>query len=198
MFRVHTAGFLCYHSYDSQLICRIRPVIAEGFTMIALKLNSTKNFMTHLLLSDTFDNFLFIEGEVVTFNTFTIDGYVQKAFYAQEETQEEPIPEYSSWKSIREFCFSIIKGKRTPLSFKFIFSLSPENIARLIEQRGLELPPSDVQGLYLNIRFENGGLTCVTGTSLKVFSMDKSLEQAWDAMVQKFFDKKGIEFERYA
>ena len=49
--------------------------------MIALKLKNTKNFMTHLLLSDTFDNFLFIEGEIVTFNTFTIDGYIQKAFY---------------------------------------------------------------------------------------------------------------------
>lgn len=159
--------------------------------MIALSLKNTKNFMKHLLLSDTFDNFLFIEGEIVTFNTFTIDGYVQKAFFDTEDT----IPEYSFWKSLREFCFSIIKGKRTPLSFKLVFSLSPENIARLIEQQNLDFQPENIQGLYLNIRFENGGLTCVTGTSLKIFSMDKSLEQAWDAMVQKFFDKKQIEFE---
>lgn len=159
--------------------------------MIALKLNNTKNFMAHLLLSDTFDHFLFIEGEIVTFNTFTIDGYIQKAFYDSEEV----LPEYSSWKNIREFCFSVIKGKRTPLSFKFIFSLSPENIARLIEQNNLDFQPSDVQGLYLNIRFDNNGLTCVTGTSMKTFTMDKSLEQAWDTMVQKFFDKKGIAFE---
>ena len=52
--------------------------------MIALQLNGTKNFMSHLLLTDTFDNFLFIEGEIVTFNTFTIDGYIQKAFYDSE------------------------------------------------------------------------------------------------------------------
>lgn len=159
--------------------------------MIAIKLNNTKNFMSHLLLSDTFDHFLFIEGEIITFNTFKIDGYMQKAFFEAEET----VPEYSSWKSIRDFCFSIIKGKRTPLSFKFIFRLSPENITRLLERNRLDFQPSDVQGLYLNIRFENGGLTCVTGTSLKTFSMDKSLEQTWDAMVQRFFDKKGIGFE---
>lgn len=159
--------------------------------MIAIKLNNTKNFMSHLLLSDTFDHFLFIEGEIITFNTFKIDGYMQKAFFDAEET----VPEYSSWKSIRDFCFSIIKGKRTPLSFKFIFRLSPENITRLLERNRLDFQPSDVQGLYLNIRFENGGLTCVTGTSLKTFSMDKSLEQTWDAMVQRFFDKKGIGFE---
>ena len=89
--------------------------------MIALKLKNTKNFMTQLLLSDTFDNFLFIEGEVVTFNTFTIDGFIQKDFY-----EDSPEGDYASWKQLRELCFSIIKGKRTPLSFRFVFSLSPD------------------------------------------------------------------------
>ena len=157
--------------------------------MIALQLKNTKNFMTHLLLSDTFDNFLFIEGEIVTFNTFTIDGYIQKGFY------EESMDGYSSWKQLRELCFSIIKGKRTPLSFRFVFSLSPENIARLIEQKGLDFQAADVQGLYLNIRFDGARLQCITGTSLKTFSMDKSLEREWDAMVPRFFDKKGLAFE---
>lgn len=157
--------------------------------MIALKLKNTKNFMTHLLLSDTFDNFLFIEGEIVTFNTFTIDGYIQKGFY------EESMDGYSSWKQLRELCFSIIKGKRTPLSFRFVFSLSPENIARLIEQKGLDFQAADVQGLYLNIRFDGARLQCITGTSLNTFSMDKSLEREWDAMVPRFFDKKGLAFE---
>ncbi|MCI9439641.1 MAG: hypothetical protein HFH15_00075 [Ruminococcus sp.] len=166
--------------------------------MIAMKLKSTKNFMTHLLLSDTFDHFLFIEGEIVTFNTFTIDGYIQKAFYESNET-DSPCTEaaygYALWKQLRELCFSMIKGKRTPLSFKFIFSLSPDNIARLIEQKNLDFQSSDVQGLYLNIRFDGSVLQCVTGTSLKTFSMDKSLEREWDAMVPRFFDKKGLEFE---
>ena len=157
--------------------------------MIALKLKNTKNFMTHLLLSDTFDNFLFIEGEIVTFNTFTIDGYIQKGFY------EESMDVYSSWKQLRELCFSIIKGKRTPLSFRFVFSLSPENIARLIEQKELDFQATDVQGLYLNIRFDGARLQCITGTSLNTFSMDKSLEREWDAMVPRFFDKKGLAFE---
>ena len=157
--------------------------------MIALQLKNTKNFMTHLLLSDTFDNFLFIEGKIVTFNTFTIDGYIQKGFY------EESMDGYSSWKQLRELCFSIIKGKRTPLSFRFVFSLSPENIARLIEQKGLDFRAADVQGLYLNIRFDGARLQCITGTSLNTFSMDKSLEREWDAMVPRFFDKKGLAFE---
>mgnify|MGYP005803493919 CR=1 FL=1 len=43
-------------------------------SMIAFSLTNIKEFMSHLLLSDTFDYFSFIEGEIVTFNTFKIDG----------------------------------------------------------------------------------------------------------------------------
>lgn len=158
--------------------------------MISLKLTNRKMFMKHLLLTETFDHFLFIEGEITTFNTFTIDGYLHKDFF-----EEEPTLSFSFWKQIREFCFSIIKGKRTPLQFKFVFSLSPENIAKLISQNELDFQPQDVQGLYLNLRFNGTDLQCITGTSLKTFTLDKSLEQAWDKMVQKFFSQKGIEYE---
>lgn len=158
--------------------------------MISLKLTNRKMFMKHLLLTETFDHFLFIEGEITTFNTFTIDGYLHKDFF-----EEEPPLSFSFWKHLREFCFSIIKGKRTPLQFKFVFSLSPENIAKLISQNELNFHPQDVQGLYLNLRFNGTDLQCITGTSLKTFTLDKSLEQAWDKMVQKFFSQKGIEYE---
>lgn len=147
--------------------------------------------MKHLLLMETFDHFLFIEGEITTFNKFSIDGYLQKDFFEKEETHLE----FAFWKQVREFCFSLIKGKRTPLNFKFIFSLSPENIARLIQQNQLDFQPEEIQGLYLNIRFDGSELQCITGTSFKTFSMDKSLEQAWDKMVQRFFTQKEIEFE---
>lgn len=160
--------------------------------MIALKLTNRKLFMKHLLLTETFNHFLFIEGEITTFSKFSIDGYLQKSFF---EDTEQPNVEFSFWKQIRDYCFSIIKGKQTPLNFKFIFSLSPENTARLITQNQLDFHPEDVQGLYLNIRFDGTDLLCITGTSLKTFSMDRSLEQAWDKMVQKFFIQKDIAFE---
>lgn len=96
--------------------------------MISLNLTDIKNFMAQLLLSETFDHFSFIEGEIVTFNTFKIDGFIQKDFF---DTEEEP-PQYSYWENLREYCFSIIRGKRTPLSFHLVFSLSPSNTERLI------------------------------------------------------------------
>lgn len=160
--------------------------------MIAFSLPNIKDFTAHLLLKDTFDPFSFIEGEIVTFNTFQIDGFIRKEFF---DTDAE-LPEYSPWKNLREYCFSLIKGKRTPLSFHFIFSLSRKNIGRLIEQNGLSMRPEEVQGLYLNIHYDGARLSCVTGTSFKSFNMDKTLEHAWDEMVEKFLRQKEIEFEK--
>ena len=161
--------------------------------------------MAQLLLKETFDSFLFIEGEIVTANTYTIDGFIQKKFFEDRvegaagnsaTVVDNPIPEYSSWKDMREYCFSIIKGKRTPLSFKFIFSLDSAGIADLIASGGIDVKPDEVQGLYLNVKFDGETLICITGTSFKSFSMDKTLERAWDARVQEFFEEHGIEYAK--
>ena len=160
--------------------------------MIAFSLTNIKEFMSQLLLSETFDSFSFIEGEIVTFNTFRIDGFLQKEFF----DTEEPLPEYSLWKNVRDYCFSLIRGKRTPLSFRFVFSLSRKNIEKLTAQNVPSLDPNTVQGLYLNIHYDGARLTCVTGTSFKTFTIDKSLERTWDEMAEKFFRQKGVEFEK--
>lgn len=160
--------------------------------MIALTLTEVKECMSKLLLSEIFDPFLFIEGEIMTFGTFTMDGYLKKEFF---EGAEVPEREYALWKDVREYCFSLIKGKRTPLSFKFVLGLSDSNIQKLLEGQGLDYQPQDVRGLYINLRYDGSKLQCVTGTAMNLFTMDKSLEQAWDTMVQKFFTQKGIEYE---
>lgn len=159
--------------------------------MIALTLPEIKEFMSHLLLDTTFDHFSFIEGEIVTFNTFRIDGHIQKNFFDTEEN----VSDYSAWEQVRNFCFSLIRGKRTPLRFHFVFRLPANNTERLITQSRLPVRPEEVQGLYLNIRFDGSRLICITGTSFQTFSMDRTLEHTWDETVQKFFQSKNILFE---
>ncbi len=161
--------------------------------MIALSLTEVKECMSKLLLSETFDPFLFIEGEVVTFATFQIDGYLKKEFF---ESDVAPNREYVLWKEVRDYCFSLIKGKRTPLSFRFVLGLSESNVQKLIQQQELSFRPEDVRGLYINLKYDGQKLQCVTGTAMNLFCMDKSLEQAWDTMVQKFFLQKEIAFEK--
>ena len=158
--------------------------------MIVLNLKA-KNCMSHLLLKPTFDNFSFIEGEITTFNKFTFDGYIQKEFF-----EEDPEKTFSDWKDLRVFCFSLIKGKRTPLGFKFVLSLNPKHFEKFIEANNLEgFEASNVKGLYLNFKYDGTNLQCVTGTSLGIFSLDKSLENTWDEYVKKFFAKVEIEWE---
>lgn len=158
--------------------------------MIILNLKA-KNCMSHLLLKPTFDEFSLVEGSIVTFNKFTIDGFLQKDFY-----EEAPEKEYSDWRDLREFCFNIIKGKRTPLSFKFVLSLSKADFEKFLSANELDgFRPENIQGLYLNFRYDGTSLQCVTGTSLNIFTLDKSLDTAWDEYVRKFFARHEIEFE---
>ena len=158
--------------------------------MIILNLKA-KNCMSHLLLKPTFDEFSLVEGSIVTFNKFTIDGFLQKDFY-----EEAPEKEYSDWRDLREFCFNIIKGKRTPLSFKFVLSLSKADFEKFLSANELDgFRPENIQGLYLNFRYDGTSLQCVTGTSLNMFTLDKSLDTAWDEYVCKFFARHEIEFE---
>jgi len=160
--------------------------------MISLALTEVKECMAKLLLSEVFDPFYFIEGEITTFGTFSLDGYLKKEFYDKDDVPER---DYALWKDVREYCFSLIKGKKTPLGFKFVLGLSNPNIERLLIQQGLDFKPQDVNGLYINLKYDGSKLYCTTGISLKLFTMDKSLEQAWDKMIQKFFTKQEIKFE---
>ena len=90
--------------------------------MLALKIMSTKNFMNHLLVTDTFDNFLLSEATISTANTYQIDGHINKEFYSSQDLDMvPPLPyEFSEWKDMKSLCFNLIKGKRTPLFFKII------------------------------------------------------------------------------
>lgn len=141
--------------------------------------------MAHLLLKSTFHNFSLIEGEVTTFNKFHIDGQLQQGFF-----DEKPPGEYSLWKDVQEYFFSLIRGKRTPLNFKLILSLAKEDFPAFLKERGINFRPEEIQGLYLNFRYDGQSLQCVTGTSMHIFTMDKGLEQEWDRYVKKFFAQK--------
>ena len=165
--------------------------------MIALQIQEIKQFMSKLLLSPTFDNFLLVEGSITTYNTFYIDGRIHKDFFTEEEFEERALHNrtFSLWKEVKPFCLELIKGKKTPLGFKFVFQLSKENTAKLLSSAGItSLLPENVSGLLLNIRYDNGTLSCITATNLNLFTLDKSLEHAWDDMVKRFLKQQEISF----
>ena len=165
--------------------------------MLALKLTEVKDFMNKLLRSETFDHFLLVEGMITTYNTFRIDGRIHKDFFTEEELEEHELNhrEFSLWKDVKPFCLELIKGKKTPLGFKFTFQLSRENTAKHLTSSGItSIQPENVSGLLLNIRYDNGTLNVITATNLNLFTLEKSLEHAWDDMVKRFLKQQEISF----
>ena len=165
--------------------------------MTALSILDVKEFMNIFLRTDTFDSFLLSEGSITTCMTYLLDGHARADFFSPEDDPYELVAqeEYIPFSLVRPVCFQIIRGKRTPSSFKFVFQLSSENQARTISSIGGSFSSEDIQGMYLNLIYQNQQLTCTTGVSCRVFFMDKSLEHAWDEMVKRFLKNHKIPFE---
>lgn len=165
--------------------------------MIALQIKNTKNIMNTLLVSEQFDSFQVEEASITTFNTFHIDGHTVKGFFTSEEidNMEQGLPEFSLWKDIRPICFQLIKGKKTPVSFRVILHASPSLVASIANQPDCEVSADLIRSLVLNIRYDNGHVTCVTATSFTTFLMDKTTDAVWDKYIRQLFDRLQIDFE---
>ncbi len=159
--------------------------------MIALKIQQQKAFMAKLLTTDLFDDFLLIEATLDTFNTFHIDGLIHKDFYSPESGTTAPAEKYSKWGTIKPIALDLIKGKNTPLSFKFILQLDEDRKTKLLSDIESDIP-SDQIDLGLNIRFSNGEVILTTGVSYSIFSLDKSAEKAWDEYIPSLIDSFDI------
>ena len=154
--------------------------------MLAEQIKDVKKFMTLLLIKDTFDEFLVNEVTITTYNTFRIDGHINRDFYSEDEFNELKDQHLSYWSKIRPICYSLIKGNKTPLYFKIIYALNREQITNIVQQNNISINESDINELFFNIKYENGLLTLTTGCSLKIFTLDKSLENAFDKYILNF------------
>ena len=165
--------------------------------MLALQIKDVKNFMSKLLGTETFDSFLLEEATIVSYNTFHIDGHLNRDFFSSEEWEEPSVRpyEFSEWKNMRSVVFELIKGKKTPVSFKIILHLMPQFVAGVLKPSETAITADQVKALVLTCRFEEGILTLITGTAFRTFLMDRSVEPLWDRTVKTFLNKKEIGFE---
>ena len=116
---------------------------------------------------------------------YYINGKLNKAYFDSEQAEE--LPEYIEWKDIKQTVYDYIRGKRLPIAFKIILMFNRENINRLLEMNHLPVSSEDVGALFLNVVYEHETLSVTTGTSLKIFTLDKTLEQVWDDTVKKYY-----------
>ncbi|MDO5292421.1 MAG: DUF5721 family protein [bacterium] len=160
--------------------------------MIALNIQDVKKFTSELFVHEMFDEFLMSEMDIAMAQSIHIDGTINKDWYTNEELEAFEGRRLTKWKEIKPLAFEMIKGKRTPLAFKMIFELNETQLTKLVERSGSSFKPTDVSGLYIHVKFDKNGLTVITGSSIKVFSMDKSLEYYWDDTVKLMMKKYQI------
>lgn len=166
--------------------------------MVALQISDIKTLMSALLKGDMFDHFLVKELSIRQAYEFQIDGTISHPFYSEEELRALHLEglEYIPYAQVKPICLEVLKGRRKPESFRFVFLLSPENQARTISHAGTPFRTEDISGMFLNLSYKNDVLTCTTGISYRIFSMDKGLDAEWDRLAALFFKQHGIAVEK--
>ena len=172
--------------------------------MIGIQITESKDFMGKLLKSDCFHIFLLEEATITTASTYHIDGRINKEFFSTEELNDLSFCDFTfmPWEQISPFCFELIKGKRTPLNFKFVLHLIPEQLETLLSDGTLSsntIGQTAAQAMCVNdavltIKYDGTMITLITGISYQTFVLDKTPDKLWDAYISKFLDQKGIKF----
>lgn len=160
--------------------------------MLALQIEDVKQFMLQLFSKDTFDVFWLYEAKIKMSVSYVVDGKLNLDFYDQSEKELLGGRTYALWKEQKNMLFSMIRGHKTPENMQIILMLSPTNTEKMILQNHLPIHPSDIRGLFLNIYYKQGQLSCTTGVSLKTFTPEKGLERLWEDMIEKYFGQKQI------
>ncbi len=164
--------------------------------MLALQITSLKTLMNQLLAGDTFDIFLLEEAVISTANTYTIDGHINVDFYPTEERNTDHLPyEFQPWSELKGLCFNLIKGKHTPIFFKFVLHLKPEKATSLLAQQNADTDAKALKAMILNIRYDGTKAILTTGTSYHTFVMSKEADVIWDKAVMKYLTGKEISYE---
>ncbi|MBO5426338.1 MAG: hypothetical protein J6A25_12585 [Lachnospiraceae bacterium] len=150
------------------------------------EIEDIKTYMNELLVNDKYDSFYLYEIRLKTSLDYYISGKINKEFFDTDDEMAD-VEDYVNWGEVKQTIFDLIKGKRLPISFKIILMFNRDNIERLVEMNNIPINPEDVSNLSMNIYYEGGKLLVPTGTSLKVFTLDKTLEHIWDDTVGKYY-----------
>lgn len=144
-------------------------------SMQVMQILNVKKFMNLLLRETAFDQYKLRSLQIQSIALFTIEGT-----FCQEGKKELL---FCQWKEVKPIVYDIIKGRPQPKSFKLVLS---------VEEEEMEAWLPGAAALFLNFQFEQEQLNCVTGFSMKNFTMDKTMELAWDAKAQQLLQQMGL------
>lgn len=153
--------------------------------MILVEIEQVKKFMAGFLGGSLLDDFLMNEGKLSMNISYEFNGRLQKDFYDTEEWEDYVAYKYIEWEEIKHKIFGLVKGKKTPLQFQFVMMLKPDKAEAFLRKYNLSIKPEEIGGLFLNVLYDRKSLKCTSGVSRKTFTMDKTLEEAWDVEIKE-------------
>ncbi len=160
--------------------------------MIQLTADDTKQFMNCLLRTEAFDKFLLYEMTLDVLHRFHFDGAINPTYLTSDEKEIYEGQKYITWLSLKPQITSILKQSHTPSNMKMTMSLN-DGPTKDIQQRLLgEQTTYPVQGFLINIIFDGNKVRITTAVNYSQFILDKSIEKAFDGMMEKFFKKQDL------
>ncbi len=164
--------------------------------MISLVIRDVPKMMSGMLSGKLFDKFYLRDGEIQTFSRFEMSGGLNRPYFDDDEWEKMEGRSYALWSEVKPFAYQLIRGKKLPVRFQFVFQLSKENTGWFLERHKLEAAGSGISGLFMNITYEHQRLVCTSGIGYQIFTMDKTAERCWDETVEQFFRQNHIAFEK--
>lgn len=165
--------------------------------MQAIEILDIRDFMLLLFQTNTFDQYEFVSGDLKTDLSYSIDGHINRDFYSTEELETLPLTGhvFLPWLIAKDKIFQLIKGKKTPSRLKIILKATPKQLEHLLSETKSSLYPKDIDGIFLNILYQDKRLNVICGISYKIFSLDKELENEFFGSISTLFKSNGIIFK---
>lgn len=165
--------------------------------MQSIHILDIKPFMQLLFQTEQLNEYEFVSADIRTDMTYSLDGHINRSFFSEEELIQHSLTQrsYLTWSIAREKVFTLIKGKRTPSLLKIVLRASVPETENLISSTNSSLNSNDIDGIFLNIIFQENKLNVICGISHKIFTMDKELESEFSAKIITLLKSSGITCE---
>lgn len=165
--------------------------------MQAIHILDIKPFMQLLFQTEQLNEYEFVSADIRTDMTYSLDGHINHSFFSEEELAQHSLTQrsYLTWSIAREKVFTLIKGKRTPSLLKIVLRASVPETENLISFTNSSLNSNDIDGIFLNIIFQENKLNVICGISYKIFTMDKELESEFSAKIITLLKSNSITCE---
>ena len=146
--------------------------------MKAFSVPEVKPFMAGLLKGSLFHGWQLRSAELGLMSRIEIQGSINSAYWTEEEKKKRTSP-YLLWDEIQPKICALVQGDHTPSFMNITLAVPPSRVP--------DIAQDFVESFLINIRFEKGVLTLITGVAAKSFTMDKTPEHLWDEKVPVYF-----------